>query len=205
MRHHPSSDGSYQHGFNDNRRASAQRFESREGYGNPGYVNSNYGRSSHQSRGSDYGDFDEGSRDFHTRDFQDGRDWPTLGMSGQNFAGKGPKGYKLTDDRILEEVSQCLMQDPRVDATEIQVEVTDGEVTLTGTIESRQMKRLAEQAIDTLPGVRDVHNQLRTQGSQAGDHASRAPDGNRARSERGEKSDKNDKDGGRGESKYKVA
>jgi hypothetical protein len=39
--------------------------------------------------------------------------------------------------------------------------VNNGEVTLTGSVEDRQQKRLAEDAIENLPGVRDVNNQVR--------------------------------------------
>lgn len=75
--------------------------------------------------------------------------------------GKGPKGYRRSDERIHEQVCEVLERHPDVDASDIQVSVHDGEVTLTGTIADRWMKRDAEDAIESLPGVRDVHNQVR--------------------------------------------
>jgi len=39
-----------------------------------------------------------------------------------------------------------------------------GEVTLTGTVEDRNQKRMAEDCINQIRGVKDVHNQLRVQG-----------------------------------------
>src|SRR6266487_2857492 len=75
--------------------------------------------------------------------------------------GKGPKGYRRSDERIHEEVCEQLAQHPDVDASDVEVEVRDGEVTLRGTIEDRWMKRLAGDAIESLSGVRDVHNQIR--------------------------------------------
>lgn len=75
--------------------------------------------------------------------------------------GKGPKGYRRADDRIYDDVCDALSADPEVDATNIDVEVNDGEVTLRGTVEDRQMKRAAEDCTEHVRGVKDVHNELR--------------------------------------------
>ena len=83
--------------------------------------------------------------------------WPTEGK----FAGKGPKNFRRSDERIREDVCQRLTDHPAVDASEIEVAVQEGEVTLTGTVEDRRMKRLAEDVAGESPGVRDVHNQIR--------------------------------------------
>ncbi len=76
-------------------------------------------------------------------------------------AGRGPKGYKRSDERIREDVNDRLTHDSWVDASEIEVQVKDGEVTLTGTVSSRDEKRRAEDAIENVSGIREVHNQLR--------------------------------------------
>jgi osmotically-inducible protein OsmY len=39
--------------------------------------------------------------------------------------------------------------------------VRDGEVTLTGTVDARMVKRAAEECCDHVRGVKDVHNHLR--------------------------------------------
>jgi BON domain-containing protein len=75
--------------------------------------------------------------------------------------GKGPKGYKRSDDRINEDVCDMLERDPDVDASEIEVVVVSGEVTLSGSVDDRWAKRRAEDVIADLPGVKDVHNRLR--------------------------------------------
>ena len=85
------------------------------------------------------------------------------GQSRGGFAGKGPKGYQRSDERLREEINDRLTQDDRLDASEIEVQVRNGEVTLTGTVPDRQMKRYAEDCADDVPGVRDVMNQLRIQ------------------------------------------
>lgn len=75
--------------------------------------------------------------------------------------GKGPKGFTRSDERIKECVGEALTDDDLVDASHIEVSVKDGEVTLTGYVEDRTMKRAAEGCVDRIPGVKDVHNQLR--------------------------------------------
>jgi len=89
--------------------------------------------------------------------------WPGPGGPSGGHAGRGPKNYRRCDDRICEDVCQRLTDDPHVDASDIEVSVKEGEVTLTGTVQDRQMKRAAEDAIAELSGVRDVHNQIRIQ------------------------------------------
>ena len=65
------------------------------------------------------------------------------------------------DARIQADVAARLRDDLYVDATGIAVAVNGGYVTLTGTIDSRVAKRLAEDCADTVAGVRDVHNNIR--------------------------------------------
>jgi len=75
--------------------------------------------------------------------------------------GRGPKGYTRSDDRIREDVSDRLMEDWGVDATDIEVLVQAGEVTLSGTVDGRESKRRAENIAATVLGVQDVQNNLR--------------------------------------------
>ncbi|HEY1250680.1 MAG TPA: BON domain-containing protein [Thermoanaerobaculia bacterium] len=86
------------------------------------------------------------------------------------FAGKGPKGYQRSDDRVKEDVSDLLERNDELDASEIEVNVQSGEVTLEGTVNDRRSKRLAEDLIEDLPGVKQVHNRLRVDqsGSESG-------------------------------------
>jgi hypothetical protein len=77
------------------------------------------------------------------------------------FTGRGPKGYQRSDERIREEVCDRLTAHGLVDATDIEVRIQGGEVTLTGFVDTREAKRAAEDVAEELPGVREVHNQLR--------------------------------------------
>ena len=78
-----------------------------------------------------------------------------------NFSGRGPKGYRRSDERIREEICERLTDDWRVDATEIDVVVNNGQVTMSGAVHSREEKRKAEDLVESIPGVHDVHNNLR--------------------------------------------
>lgn len=80
--------------------------------------------------------------------------------------GRGPRGYKRSDDRIHEEVCDRLEAHGGVDASDIEVKVEGCEVTLTGTVPDRRTKRLAESVAESVRGVVDVHNQLRLGGRQ---------------------------------------
>lgn len=81
------------------------------------------------------------------------------------YEGIGPKGYRRSDERIHEEVCERLTRHGRLDASEIELEVRDGEVTLSGMVQRRQEKRLAEDIAESVSGVHDVHNHLRVQGA----------------------------------------
>jgi BON domain len=81
-------------------------------------------------------------------------------------AGRGPKGYKRSDERIKEDVNERLTHDAHIDAGDIEVNVKDGEVTLTGMVDGRHTKRRAEDVIENVSGVREIHNQLRVRSGQ---------------------------------------
>jgi osmotically-inducible protein OsmY len=82
------------------------------------------------------------------------------------FTGRGPRGYQRSDERIREDVCERLTQHGQIDARDIDVEVSNGEVTLRGTVDSRQTKRDVEDTIDAVSGVKDIHNQLRLRQGQ---------------------------------------
>ncbi len=94
--------------------------------------------------------------------------WPSAGAPGRRgpHRGKGPKGWQRSDERIREDVNDRLTASPEVDATEIEVSVSNGEVTLNGTVTGRLAKRLAEDLAETAPGVSDVHNRLHLSASE---------------------------------------
>ncbi|KAB2684465.1 BON domain-containing protein [Brucella pseudogrignonensis] len=81
--------------------------------------------------------------------------------------GKGPKGYTRSDDRIKEDVSDALMEDSELDASDIEVSVKKGEVTLQGQVSNRQEKRRAEDCAEACAGVTDVQNNIKIRSATA--------------------------------------
>jgi hypothetical protein len=74
--------------------------------------------------------------------------------------GRGPRGYKRPDQRIYEDVCEMLSRSADVDASGIEVTVKEGIVYLNGSVDGRQMKRMAELEIENISGVTDVQNLL---------------------------------------------
>jgi hypothetical protein len=89
--------------------------------------------------------------------------------SRQSFAGRGPQGYKRSDERIMEDINEHLTTDHDVDASNIRVECNEGEVILKGTVTDRHSKRRAEDIAESCSGVKDVQNQLRIQQEESGE------------------------------------
>jgi len=84
-------------------------------------------------------------------------------------SGKGPRDYQRSDDRIRDDVNDRLTAHGWIDATDIQCKVENREVVLTGFVDSRAVKRAAEDVAESVDGVREVHNHLRVRTS-APDH-----------------------------------
>jgi hypothetical protein len=77
------------------------------------------------------------------------------------FCGRGPRNYKRSDSRIEEDVNERLTEHGMLDATDIEVQVENGEVTLRGHVDHRQAKRLAEDIAESVLGVTEVHNLIK--------------------------------------------
>lgn len=84
------------------------------------------------------------------------RDWDP-----PNFSGLGPSRYRRSDEKIYDELNDRLTDHPAIDATDMEVFVEEGIVTLKGFVRSRQQKRMAEDLAEFATGVREVRNELR--------------------------------------------
>jgi hypothetical protein len=84
------------------------------------------------------------------------------------YQGVGPRGYQRSDERIREDICERLTWHGQLDASDVELDVNSGEVTLRGTVDSRWAKREAEDLADSVAGVREVHNQLRVKDQRAG-------------------------------------
>ena len=145
------------------------RYETRNRYAEPSY-NQDYETRNYEpysreryGRGQDRGFFERagdeirswfGDEDAERRRRRDEQE-------GGQYAGRGPRGYRRSDERIREDVNDRLTDDSYLDASDINVSVNDRLVTLTGTVNTRTDKRRAELVAESVTGVTDVSNQLR--------------------------------------------
>ncbi|WP_279351669.1 BON domain-containing protein [Erythrobacter litoralis] len=78
-----------------------------------------------------------------------------------DHSGRGPSNYTRSNERLLEDACERLTHDRYVDASKINVTADNNEVTLDGTVSSRQAKRRAEDCVHDISGVKHVQNNLR--------------------------------------------
>ena len=174
---------------NYGRQGSPSRSSYGASYGNSGDYGADYGRSSSREdrwasggyggrssedrsswRGDDYNRNQGEKRGFMDRATDEVASWfgnedaERRRMMDQH-RGKGPKGYTRSDDRIRDDLNDRLADDGRLDASDIEVTVSSGEVTLSGTVTSRQDKRYAEDLADAISGVKHVQSNLRVKSS----------------------------------------
>jgi osmotically-inducible protein OsmY len=181
------SQDNYGNDYGSSSQYNRDNYNNTSGYGAYGYGNE-YNRSRGQDYNQDYGTSSYGygnnynrNRDNNDYNNQNDRGWwdktkdEVASWMGDEDAekrrrqdrrmgahrGRGPKGYTRSDERIREDVNDRLSDDSYLDATEIDVTVSNGEVTLIGTVENRIDKRRAEDLAEDISGVKNVQNQLR--------------------------------------------
>jgi osmotically-inducible protein OsmY len=129
--------------------------EDRGNYGKGGYYGSTYREETYnRERNRVRPAYDEKGRQEGYRNQQ--------GM----HKGKGPRGYQRPDQRISDDVNDRLAEDPFIDASDIEVHVTNGEITLMGSVENRDAKRRAEDIVESVSGVKNVENRLKVKGNR---------------------------------------
>jgi len=172
---YPGYSSSQGTGSHTNRYDSGQSFgtnygssgSQRQGYSGSFGQNSGYGSSGNY--GQEYG-YNSGSHN------QGQSRWGS-GSSFESKAGRGPKGYRRSDERVKEEISDLLTSHHEVDPSEVEIKVSNCEVTLTGTVNSREEKRLIEDLVSQIQGVNDVTNQLHVQPSHDSSRSSSSSEG----------------------------
>jgi hypothetical protein len=177
--------GNYGYGSDSYGGPSGSMFDQNQGVGMQGHFGGSYGGYGHVGS---YGP-EGGMQNHGNQGWQGNQSWETHQPGQQprftgGHRGKGPKNFQRTDERIREAVSEALEIHDDLDATHIEVLVKNGEVTLSGTVEDRHAKRLAEDVTASVSGVRDVHNQMKLAAGRQDqpmypDHA--VPDAKKAR------------------------
>lgn len=152
----------------------------RGGYGDRGRSNYERGYGDAGSRlpsGRSYGGgdrgYEQGGRGFWDRASDEVSSWfgdedAERRRRMDQFRGRGPKNYMRSDERIKEDVNDRLSDDGDLDASDIEVDVANGEVTLSGHISNRWDKRRAEDLAEAVSGVKHVQNNLRMRESEVG-------------------------------------
>lgn len=116
----------------------------------------NYG----MGQSSNWNELSEGYGQLGGRGWYEGYEDAMHRERGQH-TGRGPRNYKRSDSRIEEDVNDRLTQHSMIDASDIEVSVQNGEVTLKGHTDSRQAKRLAEEIAESVFGAKEVNNQIK--------------------------------------------
>lgn len=82
---------------------------------------------------------------------------------GRRQTNSGPRSRRKPDESLRQEIREILIADPELEATDIEVEVEGGAVTLRGAVVDSDARLLAEELVESLTGVREVHNRLRVE------------------------------------------
>lgn len=142
-------------------------------YGSGSSYRDRYENRNDQSRSwnnDGYGNKNRGSRDWWDRTTDEVASWfgdddaqrrREIDKRTGPHRGKGPKGYKRSDERIKDDVNDRLSDDSFIDASEIDVTCEDCEIVLTGTVDSKEEKRRAEDIAERVSGVKNVENRLK--------------------------------------------
>lgn len=142
--------------------------------GMSGYGSSGYGS---QGRGGMSGRSSPDQRGFWDRASDEVSSWfgdeqAQRRREHDEHRGRGPRGYTRSDERIREDVNDRFTDDGWLDASDITVQVSNAEVTLTGQVSSREDKRRAEDIAEAVSGVKNVQNNLRVKERGAGSETS---------------------------------
>jgi len=87
--------------------------------------------------------------------------WLGTTQAGWVTGGTGTALHRRSDDKIYQEIWELLTNNPDLEASEIELHIESGEVTLTGTVESRDAKWMSEDLVTSVTGVREVNNRLK--------------------------------------------
>jgi BON domain len=79
---------------------------------------------------------------------------------GRRQTNSGPRSRRRPDEALAQEIREILTSDPELEATDIEVEVEGGAVTIRGVVIDSDARLLAEELVESLPGVREIHNRL---------------------------------------------
>ena len=168
----PIGGSGFERGYNQSRNDYSQRYNYPSGYrSSENYGERDYDRDydrDRYGRGEDRGWWDRASDAVASWFGDEDAERRRRADEQRQHRGRGPKGYRRSDERIKEDVNDRLSDDYYLDASDVEVAVQNTEVTLTGTVRNRNDKRRAEDLAESVSGVTNVENRLRVKQSDYG-------------------------------------
>jgi len=153
-------------------------------------IDDRFERPSHTGRGFESEPADEWREDYGrggpVRSNEPERDWffehnasrtdakqkiavsPDLGSSARiaahyaraSYRGRGPRGYRPSDERLREIICERLTDHPRIDASDVEIDVQSGIVHLSGAIPDHAMKQALLELVGQIYGVSGVVDRI---------------------------------------------
>ena len=171
-------------GYSSNRNEHEHRYFRPDDFGGEDYTRGSYGSGGYSGRrsggyggggytgGGNYSSYnrfgdDDGDRGFLAKAGDEIASWfgdddaERRRDQDQDHRGRGPANYTRSNERLLEDACERLTHDRYLNASNINVTADDNEITLDGTVDSRQAKRRAEDCVHDISGVKHVQNNLR--------------------------------------------
>ena len=78
--------------------------------------------------------------------------------------GKGPRNHARSDAGLQAHVSELLTEHDEIDASNLDVHVADGAITLTGTLDDGHMRGKLDELLGGIAGVRAIHMSIAVRG-----------------------------------------
>jgi BON domain len=108
-----------------------------------------------------YGAYGYSSGPGHPACYESDARAPRISTAADAHPDSQPPARTRADERLRELIRQRLTEDPSIDASDVSMEVKEGEVTLFGTVESARTRADIEQCVENCGAMR-IHNHLRT-------------------------------------------
>lgn len=158
---HTPQYGIGQRGLDQPRFFQADDFSHRGGYTRSEYPEDSYLRHGQYAPGGYSMGYQQAGATLNTQNWQE-REGAQRGAFGlrSTHRGRGPQGYTRSDERIKEDICERLSEHHYIDASQIRVEVSQGVVTLEGSVYDRWQKYQTEDLVDATSGVNDIQNRL---------------------------------------------
>ena len=75
--------------------------------------------------------------------------------------GKAPRSYKRSDQRIMEDIFEAVSAEMTLDSSDVEINITNGEVVLSGNVRDRRDKWRIEDLVENISGVTHIENRIR--------------------------------------------